>query len=297
MKTQAKPDIDLPLSSHPPYLGNSLSGMHPVRASCVTHPEPTPLQVSVHEGMELGILLSGNHECHLEGHTIATGPGDVWLVGTWEPHRWRCRAPQTRQLSLVFIPEFLPEEVLRGDIWQPMFACQPRYRPNPSGETRTAVIAIGEEIAHECEEKSEGWQTAIRLLTARLLLLLARDWDAPPDAKNTRRLPSSTYRRILPALASLHAEPAKRLSLGDAGALCGLSPAQFARIFVRTTGISFGRFRTRAHLALAAHHLLRSDLSIERVADLSGFTDASHLHRQFLRAYGVSPGRYRELNR
>ncbi|MBN1460571.1 MAG: helix-turn-helix transcriptional regulator [Armatimonadetes bacterium] len=247
--------------------------------------------------MELGILLSGDHECHLEERTIATGPGDVWLVGTWEPHRWRCRSPHTRQLSVVFIPEFIPEEVLRGDMWQPMFACHPRYRPNTTGETRAVAIALGEEIACECEEQREGWQAAIRLLVARLLLLLAREWSPPANARRTRHVPSSSYRRIQPALASLHAEPAKRLSLEDAAALCGLSSAHFARIFVHTTGISFGRFRTRAHLALAAHHLLRSDVSIEGVAGLSGFTDASHLHRQFLRAYGVSPGRYRELNR
>lgn len=221
-------------------------------------------------------------------------PGDVWMVGMWEPHRWQATESNSRTLCVLFSLEFITEEVLPGGHWQPMFTCPPRDRPVVSeSETRRVVLGIAREIADEAEHKRSQWSTVVRLCLAKLFVILGRCWQ-PEDVEGVAdaRAPV-TFDRIMPALTAIRSRPAQRLSLARSAADCGLSTAQFSRVFAHTIGISFGRFRVRAHLSYAASLLLETGSSIDAVAARAGFTDASHLHRLFVKHYEATPGEFR----
>ncbi len=257
-----------------------------------------PGGVNIHEGLEIGFALAGAVEVGMGEHVLAAVPGDTWLVGMWEPHRWRVTRRYTRVLSVVFIPEFVGEEVLGGTHWQPMFTCPPQDRPSCSTpDMRSYAGSVAYEIAREVENKHPGWQAAVRLSLARFLLVLSRHWKPSTAARIRHARPSQTFDRIMPALAAIRSRPSVRLSLAAAAAKCGLSTAQFSRVFARTMGLSYGRFRVRAHLSYAAHLLLETDLAIDAVAERAGFTDASHLHRYFVKHYEITPGEFRIQNR
>jgi AraC-like DNA-binding protein len=254
-------------------------------------------QVSVHEGLELGILLSGGVEQRYSDYLFEGGRGDVWLVSMWEPHLWRVTAPGTDQLAVVFLPEFLGDEATstRGSGLLRPFASPPSERPmHPDPETREVVLALARELRDEIEQKPRGWETAVRLAVGRLLFEVSRNWEAPsrPSALPSSR--ASGLARIMPALEAIHARPAARVGLEQAAAACGLSAPHFSRVFGRITGLSFAKFRLRAHLAYAARLLLTTELPTDAVAAQAGFVDGSHLHRNFVRQYGSTPGRYRK---
>jgi len=99
----------------------------------------------------------------------------------------------------------------------------------------------------------------------------------------------------MPALALVHAQLARRVSAAEAAGACGLSRAQFNRLFRHTMGMSFARLCLRARLAFAAHSLLSTDMSVQDIAQQAGFVDANHFHRAFLRVYDCTPGQYRKL--
>jgi AraC-like DNA-binding protein len=44
---------------------------------------------------------------------------------------------------------------------------------------------------------------------------------------------------------------------------------------------------------VAAHYLVTSDLAVAQIAEITDFSDASHLHRHFVKTYGLTPARYR----
>jgi len=277
-------------------LGFLLSEAHPFRVSYGTHRYPTPSQVSIHDGMEIGIVLSGAHSVTIDDTVIRGGPGDFWLLGMWEPHHWQSHVADTQLVSVVFLPEFIGEEVLHNSTWPEMFTCAPEERPVASSpQMQRMVLDIGLELRREIAEKSRGWETAIRLSFARLLFTLTRQRNLPSGG-GTRAVPrSSTLERVRPALASVHASPRDRITVADAARACGLSTAQFSRVFRQATGLSFAKFRLRGHLAFAAHLLLTTDLSTDAVAGRSGFVDGSHLHRNFVERYDCTPGQYREF--
>jgi AraC-like DNA-binding protein len=271
-----------------------LSTERPFTVRHLRHPRPTSTAVSIHDGMEVGMVLTGGLEVRLDDRVVPGDPGDVWLIEMWEPHRWRVTKPRTQQLSVIFLPEFVGEQALGEMPWLSMFSCPPRHRPLvTTPETRRSARAIGAELSREAREMRPGWTIAVRLAIIRLLFALGRNWEPPPLAHVSPRRPGALA-RIMPALEAVHARPASRVTLTQAAHACGLSGAQFNRVFQQVMGVSFARYRMRCRLAYAAHLLRATGAAMDVVAAQAGFADASHLHRCFTRQYGVTPGRYRE---
>ncbi|PIB92660.1 AraC family transcriptional regulator [Caulobacter sp. FWC2] len=85
------------------------------------------------------------------------------------------------------------------------------------------------------------------------------------------------------------------ISVADLAEIAGVHPVHLARGYRRWLGAAPGdRLRTR-RLERAADLLMRGRDPIGEIALASGFCDQSHLNRQFLKAYGVTPGEFARL--
>jgi AraC-like DNA-binding protein len=82
-------------------------------------------------------------------------------------------------------------------------------------------------------------------------------------------------------------------SLDELAAVGSLSPYYLIRRFQRELGLPPHAYQLQIRLQRAKADL-QSDASLAGVAIKHGFFDQSHFHRHFKRAFGVSPGRYRE---
>lgn len=86
--------------------------------------------------------------------------------------------------------------------------------------------------------------------------------------------------------------PALHGGVTAAARRAGLGREAFSRRFRRRHGLAPQPFRALLRLN-AARGLLRDGVAPAAVAAEIGFADQSHLGREFLRAFGVTPGRYR----
>jgi AraC-like DNA-binding protein len=272
-----------------------LSAESPVNATASKHASPTALELDVHEGIEVGILLAGAMERRLGDFMFIAKPGDVWLCGMWEPHGWRAVAPETRDVVVFFLPGFLADERLGGDPWLILFAAAPERRPRVnSPETREYMSSIGWEIEREIRDARVGWETALRLNLLRVLLALRREWDPPTPVLAPKSARSAYLSRIMPALQLLHDGVGKHVHLHQAAEKCGLSRSHFSLLFRQTMGMSFAKFQMRARLSLVAHQLLATQSSLEAIAQQAGFASSSHLHYAFSKHFGCTPATYRK---
>ncbi len=73
-----------------------------------------------------------------------------------------------------------------------------------------------------------------------------------------------------------------------------MSTRNFARFFLAETGMTPAKFVEMARIDAARHYLGGSKLSIEAVADKSGFRDSERMRRAFTRQLGISPQNYRD---
>ncbi len=76
-------------------------------------------------------------------------------------------------------------------------------------------------------------------------------------------------------------------------ALCHLSKSHFIRRFHRTVGMTPAEYGRDRRIAIAARLLHNENLTIDEIAESTGFSDRFHFSRAFKARLGISPAKYR----
>lgn len=272
-----------------------LSAEHPAVAEAFSRSGPTPLEIDIHQGIEVGVNLVGRVERQFQGLSTELAPGGVWLCSMWEPHGWRVTSRKHQSVVVIFLPEFLGDEMLGDLAWLSLFSVSPDRRPQVfDAVARRRILNIGRELREEAVAQQPGWETAVRHNLLLLLLTLRRGWEAPAVEQQLSRQRTGDLSRIMPALDLLHGEHLSRITVARAAKACALSRSHFNALFRQTMGVSFAKLCLRTRAAFVAHRLLTTDLPVKVIAEEVGFVDASHLHRAFMKRYGMSPANYRK---
>jgi AraC family transcriptional regulator len=87
------------------------------------------------------------------------------------------------------------------------------------------------------------------------------------------------------------------LTVGDVAQTAGVHPVYLARSLRRWFGVSGAELLRRSRLARAARAVAEADHTVSTIAHATGFTDESHLWREFSRTTGLTPARFRRLGR
>ncbi len=88
--------------------------------------------------------------------------------------------------------------------------------------------------------------------------------------------------------------PCRDLSVERLAERAGMSVRNFCRVFTRQTGMPPARFVERVRIDCARSYLENDALTLEKVAEKSGFGTAERMRRTFMRHIGVLPGAYRK---
>jgi len=269
----------------------------PLQAGVERHAGPIEPYLHLHEGIEVAILLKGSLDVGVGESSLVAEPGDVWLSSMWEFH-WHGTIPPVSRTAVVvwalFLPEFVGDETLDGRPWTKLLALPAPLRTGSAGpEMREQMLDIGRELAREIEAAGTAWETMVRADLLRLFALLARYRQAAFSGPVSRTMALSALEGIMPALRMVQSEAGRRIPAPEAAAACGFSRTRFDVLFRQVIGISFGRFCQRARLGFVASELRHTGATVEQIAERAGFTDRSHLHHAFTKAYGCTPGEYR----
>jgi AraC-like DNA-binding protein len=253
-----------------------------------------------HQGMEVGVVLSGSEELVFNEAVLTCTPGDAWLCSMWEPHGWRASSGGGTQIAVIFRPEFVGDDLALRIPWLSPFAVPASQRPRTTtSQMRQRLLTIARCMSHDVVGGQRGWLEVVRVGLQWLLIELVRDWRPPQrqERLGVREPSPNDLARIMPAVTLVQDDLSRVVRLSEAAATCSLSMSRFHAIFRMTMGISFARFCLRSRLALCAHRLLTTDRPIEAIADEAGFVDRSHLHRAFVKQYRCTPGQFRDQHR
>jgi len=153
-------------------------------------------------------------------------------------------------------------------------------------------------LAAEIAEPQPARAVVLDRLVDILLIQVLRAWlsDAP-DALPASWLRAMSDDVVAPALAALHADPAREWTLQTLAERASVSRATLARRFTSTVGESPGAYLTRWRMDLAARRLRDTDDPVSVVARSVGYTSEYAFSRAFTRARTLPPGRYRFVAR
>ena len=104
-------------------------------------------------------------------------------------------------------------------------------------------------------------------------------------------LPLSTEPRLKRIAAALAENPADRRTLAEWADLVALSESSLARLVVKETRLTFGRWRQQLHLIVAIRELA-SGASVQRVSADLGYESVTAFITMFKKALGKPPAKY-----
>jgi len=153
---------------------------------------------------------------------------------------------------------------------------------------RSAQIArYGGKLRAELTRRDDVTPLAVEGLVCELLAELARAPIRKPDARS---------RWLTRARDLLHDEPGPQ-SLSELARRVGLHPIYVARAFRAQFGCAVGDYVRCLRVERARRLLHHTRLPLAEIADQVGYSDQSHMTRDFQRAFDQSPAAYRRVAR
>ena len=149
---------------------------------------------------------------------------------------------------------------------------------------------LGLDLANERRTPREFSPLYCDSLATMMLLELLRDSPARERIEPKGGLTRAQLARVLECIES---SPSTRVRLSELAALTGLSMSHFSVAFKQSTGMPPHRWQLNSRVQRAKQLLLRRELHIVEIAQVTGFVDQSHFTRTFRHFVGVTPMAWR----
>ena len=143
-------------------------------------------------------------------------------------------------------------------------------------------------MAIESKTKNPHYKLCMQGMTQQLIALLLRQ-SVLVNENKTDKNHLKLKNVILPALAKIHTDYAKDLSIDELSELCMISKSHFCRTFKKAMGVTPVQYINSYRIDVASAMLKNTDESCGTIAQLCGFDDPSYFYRLFKLLKGVSP--------
>lgn len=155
----------------------------------------------------------------------------------------------------------------------------------------SAGITAGMDLALALVEEDLGGRLALRV--AREMVLYLRRPGGQSQFSAALNLQASDRQPIIELQSWILENLSEELSVERLATRCGMSPRNFARVFLDQTGVTPFKFLERARIEAVRRRLEESDAALDVIAADCGYASADSLRRGFVRQVRVSPSEYR----
>jgi len=140
----------------------------------------------------------------------------------------------------------------------------------------------------------DDWGHDIALAVARYIVVFLKRPGGQSQFSNYLTAEAAHRPDLRELQTWIMAHPAEDLRVEVLASRVCMSPRNFARLFLAETGMTPAKYVEMARIDAARHYLQTSNLSIEMIAEKSGFFDPERMRRSFIRQLGVNPKNYRD---
>ena len=216
-----------------------------------------------HRKGQLVFALGGGVTCRV--------PSGLWMVpphcGVWVPGGMRHSNLATANARLFFV--YIEPELV--DL--PDRCCTLSISPL----LRELIVELSDQVVDDDERED---------LFTRVLLR-----ELPRMVVQHLHLPLSPEPRLKRIASRLAEDPSDRSTLAEWAKRVALSESSLARLVVRETGLTFGRWRQQLHLIVAIRELA-SGASVQQVSADLGYESVTAFITMFKKALGKPPAKY-----
>ena len=216
-----------------------------------------------HRKGQLVFSLGGGVTCRV--------PSGLWMVpphcGVWIPGGMEHSNVATANARIFFV------------------YIEPGVADLPDRCCTLSISPLLRELIIELSDRVEGDDPRGALLTRVLLT------ELPRMPVQQLHLPISSEPRLKRIATALVEDPADRRTLAEWANHVALSESSLARLVVKETGLTFGRWRQQLHLIVAIRELA-SGASVQQVSADLGYESVTAFITMFKKALGKPPAKY-----
>lgn len=230
-----------------------------------------------HDTYAIGRTLSGVQSFHYRGSQQHSLPGGTMVLHPDEVHDGEAGTTDGFQYRMLYIDPALIQKILGG---KPLPFIPGGISSDPRLFAATeSLLKAPEEAVDTLEEEDALYDLASTL--------------AIVGGQRVRRC-AFDYRRAERAREYIQTEFSQNITLETLSAVSGRDRWSLSRDFRALYGTSPYRYVTKRRLEYC-RHLIEKGLSLAEAAVEAGFSDQSHMTRQFVKTMGISPGRWQKF--
>ena len=240
----------------------------------------------MHEAYTIGFTHLGLGGFFYRGDHHYANPGSFKLIHPGEVHTGQVQAEAGWGFRNLYISVPKMQQVLAQLEWPglPYFAIALQTSPDNLGQAMfNRLFAALSQPTPQLEQDS------------LLLELMAYLLNRYGDRQRQWRRPEPQTKALAQVQTYLENHYADNISIDTLAQRAGLSPFHLIRSFRQQVGLPPHSYQRHWQL-VQAKRSLHSDQPIADIAIAHGFCDQSHLNRAFKKAFGVTPGQYRQSN-
>jgi AraC-like DNA-binding protein len=227
-----------------------------------------------HDTFSVGITLQGLQTFNYRNCLKCSVPGDVMVLHPDEPHDGQAGTSEGFGYRMAYICPALLQQALGG---QPLPFID-------GGISNYAPLRMAAQVLLQNEEMA-----ANSLASNDALIDLATALISASGKPISRW--HGDFQAAQIAREYIHESVVSGLSLEELEAVCGRDRWSLSRDFKAFFGTSPYRYLTMRRIDLAKRLMLQRQ-SLADVSLMSGFSDQSHMTRQFAQTFGISPAKW-----
>ncbi len=150
------------------------------------------------------------------------------------------------------------------------------------------ILDLWDQLIQENRRLNRTDQELLTTILRMLLLMIDRAIEESPA------FPTATSAIARKVKTYIEENAHSEIKLATVASYVGLSISRVVHIFKTYFGISIIQYTTRVRLNLALELMENSLMTLEQIAEKSGFGSYTYFHKIFKERFGVSPGAYRK---
>lgn len=268
-----------------------------------------PTDYHSHNFIEIAFVEDGEGMHQIGEESMPCGKGDIFLLNCSVKHRFI--PAKDRSLTIcncVFLPEFFDYSLVGNKSFQTLSNiylfrsffvddCRSYIRFAIPDQDFVKVNGLINDIYNEFNTETTGFLELIRAYMIELLIYILRKTQNDTAINSFSSFNKDISPFVNQKIISYIEEHFKSdVTIGDLAVMSFLSPAQFCRIFKKTTGYTVKEFMQKTRVEVACKMLRETNKTIGEISLAVGYSDFKYFTKLFTRIIGNTPSAFRKEN-